>query len=121
MGEVWKARDTRLDRIVAIKTSSEKFSERFEPEARAIARLNHPNICMDPPDGLDPGATDSRNRSTFGHGAWSPDGRSIVIPTASALLRMDLDGGSRQPLGTVLSNGLMPAWGPKGIILFSGP
>src|SRR5271155_1654291 len=46
MGEVWKARDTRLDRIVAIKTSSQKFSERFEREARAIAALNHPNICQ---------------------------------------------------------------------------
>jgi len=45
MGEVWKARDTRLDRIVAIKTSKEKFSERFEREARSIAALNHPNIC----------------------------------------------------------------------------
>src|SRR5213596_1399310 len=46
MGEVWKARDTRLDRIVAIKTSSQKFSERFQREARAIAALNHPNICQ---------------------------------------------------------------------------
>ena len=45
MGEVWKARDTRLGRDVAIKISSEKFSERFEREARAIAALNHPNIC----------------------------------------------------------------------------
>src|ERR1035437_8482214 len=46
MGEVWKARDTRLDRIVAIKTSAERFSERFEREARAIAALNHPHICQ---------------------------------------------------------------------------
>jgi eukaryotic-like serine/threonine-protein kinase len=45
MGEVWKARDTRLDRIVAIKTSKMEFSERFEREARAVAALNHPNIC----------------------------------------------------------------------------
>ena len=45
MGEVYKARDTRLDRIVAIKVSKEQFSERFEREARAIAALNHPNIC----------------------------------------------------------------------------
>src|SRR5580700_8978507 len=45
MGEVWKARDTRLDRIVAIKTSHEKFSERFDREARAVAALNHPYIC----------------------------------------------------------------------------
>ncbi len=46
MGEVYKARDTRLDRIVAIKVSNEKFSERFEREARAVAALNHPNICQ---------------------------------------------------------------------------
>jgi serine/threonine protein kinase len=45
MGQVWKARDTRLDRVVAIKTSAAKFSERFETEARAVAALNHPNIC----------------------------------------------------------------------------
>ena len=45
MGEVYKARDTRLDRTVAIKVSKEKFSERFEREARSIAALNHPNIC----------------------------------------------------------------------------
>src|SRR5258708_2128745 len=45
MGEVYKARDTRLDRIVAIKVSSEQFSERFEREAQAIAALSHPNIC----------------------------------------------------------------------------
>src|SRR5262245_6308859 len=46
MGEVWKARDERLDRIVAIKTSTEQFSERFEREARAVAALNHPHICQ---------------------------------------------------------------------------
>jgi serine/threonine protein kinase len=45
MGEVWRARDTRLDRLVAIKTSKTEFSERFEREARAVASLNHPNIC----------------------------------------------------------------------------
>ena len=46
MGEVWKARDTRLDRTVAIKISQAQFSERFEREARAVAALNHPNICQ---------------------------------------------------------------------------
>ena len=46
MGEVYKARDTRLDRIVAIKVSKTEFSERFEREAQAIAALNHPNICQ---------------------------------------------------------------------------
>jgi Tol biopolymer transport system component/predicted Ser/Thr protein kinase len=45
MGEVYKARDTRLNRIVAIKVSNEEFSERFEREAHAVAALNHSNIC----------------------------------------------------------------------------
>src|SRR6266478_4752791 len=45
MGEVFRARDTRLDRDVAIKVSAAQFSERFEREARAVAALNHPNIC----------------------------------------------------------------------------
>jgi eukaryotic-like serine/threonine-protein kinase len=46
MGEVYKARDTRLNRIVAIKVSKEQFSARFEQEARAVAALNHPHICQ---------------------------------------------------------------------------
>ena len=45
MGEVWKARDTRLQRDVAIKFCATQFSDRFLREARAIAALNHPNIC----------------------------------------------------------------------------
>jgi len=46
MGEVFRARDTRLNRIVALKVSKIQFNERFEREARAIAALNHPNICQ---------------------------------------------------------------------------
>jgi serine/threonine protein kinase len=46
MGEVWKARDTRLGRTVAIKVLRVEFSERFEREARAVAALNHPHICQ---------------------------------------------------------------------------
>ena len=45
MGEVFRATDTRLGRTVAIKTAHERFSARFEREARAISSLNHPNIC----------------------------------------------------------------------------
>jgi serine/threonine protein kinase len=45
MGDVFRARDTRLNREVAIKVSKEQFSERFEREARAVAALNHPHIC----------------------------------------------------------------------------
>src|SRR5579863_947152 len=46
MGEVWKARDTRLNRIVAVKRLKGQHSARFEQEARAIAALNHQHICQ---------------------------------------------------------------------------
>jgi serine/threonine-protein kinase len=45
MGEVWRARDPRLNREVAIKVSAQQFTDRFEREAHAIAALNHSNIC----------------------------------------------------------------------------
>ena len=45
MGEVYRAHDSRVGRDVAIKISASQFSERFEREARAVAALNHPNIC----------------------------------------------------------------------------
>ena len=45
MGEVFRARDTRLDRTVAIKICTGRFTERFEREAKAISSLNHPHIC----------------------------------------------------------------------------
>ena len=45
MGEVYAARDTRLDRTVAVKICKGRFTERFEREARAISSLNHPHIC----------------------------------------------------------------------------
>src|SRR5262245_43552021 len=52
MGEVYRARDTRLDRVVAIKILPRQFStdavhkQRFEREAKVISRLNHPHICV---------------------------------------------------------------------------
>ena len=51
MGEVYRARDTRLDRTVAVKilpahlSSSAEARQRFDREARAISSLSHPNIC----------------------------------------------------------------------------
>src|SRR5271165_965127 len=51
MGEVYRARDTRLDRVVAIKVLPSHLStdpeahERFDREARALSSLNHPNVC----------------------------------------------------------------------------
>ena len=52
MGEVYRARDTRLDRTVAVKVLPARVSndrilrDRFEREARTIAQLNHPHICQ---------------------------------------------------------------------------
>ena len=52
MGEVYKARDTRLERTVAVKVLPEHIAKRedlrvrFEREARAVASLNHPHICV---------------------------------------------------------------------------
>jgi serine/threonine protein kinase len=52
MGEVYRAKDTRLDRTVAIKVlpaqtaGSDGLRERFEREARVISSLNHPHICV---------------------------------------------------------------------------
>src|ERR1017187_10700397 len=51
MGEVYRARDTRLDRTVAIKilpahlSDNPEAKQRFDREARAVSSLNHPNIC----------------------------------------------------------------------------
>ena len=51
MGEVWRARDSKLGREVAIKTLPEEFAKdeerlaRFEREAKLLASLNHPNIA----------------------------------------------------------------------------
>src|SRR5271170_4805039 len=46
MGEGWKARDARLDRMVAVKRLTGRHNAGFEHEARAIAALNHPHICQ---------------------------------------------------------------------------
>src|SRR5882762_7142626 len=46
LGEVYRARDPRMGREVAIKVSAERFSDRFSREVHAVAALNHPNICQ---------------------------------------------------------------------------
>jgi eukaryotic-like serine/threonine-protein kinase len=87
MGEVYRACDTRLNRIVAIKALPDHFAdraelrERFEREARAIASLNHPHICTLFDVGRENGA------DFFGDGV--PGGRSAgaaVVPDYRAPL-----------------------------------
>src|SRR5258708_2752742 len=77
MGEVYKARDTRLDRIVAIKVlpthlaDRAELRERFEREARTIASLNHPHICtlhdIGQQDGIDYLVMEYLEGETLGH------------------------------------------------------
>ena len=70
MGEVYRARDTRLDRIVAIKVlpaalaADPQFKERFDREARAISALDHPHICALYDVGEENGTSWSCNTST---------------------------------------------------------
>jgi eukaryotic-like serine/threonine-protein kinase len=74
MGDVYKARDTRLDRSVAVKVLPERIDARedlrtrFEREARAAASLNHPNICTLYDIGSQDGAGEIPSRlGTFRH------------------------------------------------------
>lgn len=82
MGEVWRARDTRLDRDVAIKILPDEFAHdaqlqlRFEREARAISQLNHPYIC-----------------TLYDVGkAMSPDGRVVAFRVVGGNTQNDLYG-----------------------------
>ena len=64
MGEAYKARDTRLNRIVALKVLStavagSDLTRRFEREAQGVAALNHPNICVVHDVGQDAGVRTS--------------------------------------------------------------
>src|SRR5437667_1297386 len=77
MGEVYRARDTRLDRTVAIKilpahlSSDPARRQRFEREARAVASLNHPHICVlhdiGTQDGIDFLVLEYLDRETLAH------------------------------------------------------
>ena len=95
MGEVYRARDTRLDRTVAIKTLPEslaadpQFRARFEQEARAIAALNHPHICTIHDVGQDQGTDylvmeylEGQTLADRLAGAGRPEGRPLHVEEA---------------------------------------
>ena len=113
MGEVYKARDRRLERMVAIKVSHEQFSIRFDREARAIAQLNHPHICQlydVGPDYLvmDVGLADHYFASTtFGHAdTLVPRARSL----AQRALELDADLPEAHAMLGVLARFYNPDW-----------
>ena len=92
MGEVYKARDTRLDRTVAIKilpatlAADPQFRERFDREARAISQLRHPHICTLYDVGEQQGARFS---------SWSIS-KARRWPTGSRKGALPLDAGARR-------------------------
>jgi Tol biopolymer transport system component len=98
MGEVYKARDTRLERTVAIKilpaalAGDPEFAERFEREARVISSLDHPNICALYDVGTTPGAADANDPSR-------------PVPGVSFLVMQYVDG---RTLADRLSGGPLP-------------
>jgi len=89
MGEVYRARDTRLDRVVAVKilptalAADPEFRERFDREARAISQLTHPHICTLYDVGEAPSPEPSRLRSiadppNFGEARQSAEGAAAA-------------------------------------------
>ena len=87
MGDVYRARDTRLDRLVALKVllrdvrHDPERRERFEREAKAVAALNHPNIVTI--HSVEDGGP-ARQLTPFTQGnlaafAWSPDGKELLV------------------------------------------
>jgi serine/threonine protein kinase len=95
MGEVYKARDTRLHRTVALKVLSSElaldptFRARFEREAQAIAALSHPHICTVHDVGQDQGVDYLVMEYLEGEGSASPDAESdaILVMNLAAELR----------------------------------
>jgi eukaryotic-like serine/threonine-protein kinase len=91
MGEVWKARDTRLERDVAIKvlphtcaTDADRI-RRFQHEARAVAALNHPNICQIHDVGPDYIVLEYVEGSPLRGPLPDADARHLALQVASAL------------------------------------
>ena len=85
MGEVWKALDTRLRRVVAIKFQQAQFSQRFEREARAIAALNHPNVAQIYDVGVDYIVMEYVDGAPIGHPGDARKALDIAVQMADGL------------------------------------
>jgi serine/threonine protein kinase len=113
MGAVYKARDTRLDRLVAIKVVTEALAgeealrARFEQEARAVAALNHKVDAR-------PVANTEGAHLPF----WSPQGTSLAFFADGKLKRIDIASGAIMALADA-PNARGGDWGKDGTILFA--
>jgi serine/threonine protein kinase len=87
MGEVYRARDTRLGREVAVKVLPQRyardaqFRQRLEREARAVSSLQHPHICVL----HDVGHDETAGEFLVNEFAVSPDGRHLAFQTEQVL------------------------------------
>jgi serine/threonine protein kinase len=111
MGEVYRALDTRLGRTVAIKTLNSAQSQRFQQEARAIAALNHPHICVLHDIGPDAEALQCAEKAMAG-APWCPYCMGLMAAAlaneghpdrAETLLVRLRDGSYRGPVGLTVS------------------
>ena len=80
---MWKARDSRLNRTVAVKRLKGQYNARFEQEARAIAALNHPHICQI----FESGPTTWCSNTSTGNPA---QGGPVGTPTTPCALAMQI-------------------------------
>jgi serine/threonine protein kinase len=116
LGEVYRARETRLDRTVAIRVSKEEFSQRFEREARAVAGLNHSHICQ--PYDVGPNWRASNGSPTDAFGWYSTDRRTSRIRASDqrvASIRATVGSSPIRRLGsmrTSLVSGTSPVFSP---------
>ena len=128
MGEVYRALDPRLGREVAIKVAAERFTERFEREARAVAALNHPNISiaaavngkrqiwLRPMDALQAQPMPSTEDAAYPF--WSPDSRYIGFFAQGKLRKIAAGGGPSEPVCDANAAG-GGSWNREDVIVFS--
>jgi eukaryotic-like serine/threonine-protein kinase len=124
MGEAYHAHDPRTGRDVAVKVSAQQFSERFDREVRAVASLNHPNICSlydvgpnyllmefiegEAPQGplpLDTAMNYARQIAAALVGSSSPDGFGTSCSSFTRVTACQIT----RPPGGLLSRGSSPA------------
>src|ERR1051326_4043896 len=111
MGDVWKARDTRLGRTVAIKRLKGEHSARFQQEARTIAALNHSHICQIYDVGPDYLVLEYIEGQPLSGPLSNADASRVAMHIASALAEAHAKGILHRDLKP--ANILMTAAGPK--------